>query len=330
MQKYVDQLLEMLQEAQSNRPAPRYIELPEEMECLRDVIDMEMSIKEEGPTMESIFGVEQIYFPPENRLSDDQIGQLKRGILDLWRAFNYEADFRRGEFTEREQYTKLVENWKESHPLLKGTRGTWHIEIFDYEQDWDEDEGRYITDEEYFEKNPPPNMDDVMFEDILSKITDEKISEMAEVLGMQYHVCYVNPDTGEVEIMFTNDYLADYGISWDDEEEDEEDFTHGWQQEFHDDIKAQMARIDSWRHFIRIEKPDSHESFAIMENFVDEIIPEGKLKKQFYDALSRKHPFSNFNYIVHNCKYRDEWFKFRQNALEEYVKNHIERYKPFL
>ena len=95
-----------------------------------------------------------------NRLSDEQIGLLKQGILDLWRAFNYEADFRRGEFTEREQYTKLVEKWEKS----------------------------------YFEKNPHPKMDDVTIEDILSKIPAEKISEMAEVLDMQYHVCYVNPD----------------------------------------------------------------------------------------------------------------------------------------
>jgi hypothetical protein len=37
MQKYVTQLLEMLQEAHNNRPAPRYLELPDDMECLRDV-----------------------------------------------------------------------------------------------------------------------------------------------------------------------------------------------------------------------------------------------------------------------------------------------------
>ena len=160
MQKYVDQLLEMLQEAHNNRPAPRYIELPEELECLRDVIDMEMSMEEDEQTMENIFGVQQIYFPPENRLSDEQVRQLIQGILDLWRVFQYEADFRRGEFTEREQYTKLVEQWKKSHPLLKGTNGTWHIEMFDYEQIWDEEEGRYLTDEEYFAKNPLPKLED--------------------------------------------------------------------------------------------------------------------------------------------------------------------------
>ena len=36
MQNYINQLLEMLQEAHTNRPTLRYLELPEEMECLRD------------------------------------------------------------------------------------------------------------------------------------------------------------------------------------------------------------------------------------------------------------------------------------------------------
>ena len=57
-----------------------------------------------------------------------------------------------------------------------------------------------------------------------------------------------------------------------------------------------------------------------MKDFVDEIIPDGKLKEKFWNALSRSHPFRNFNAIVHNCDYREDWFKFKQAALEEYVK----------
>jgi hypothetical protein len=143
----------MLQEAHNNRPGPRYIELPEEMECLRDTIDMEMSMEEEEQTMESIFGVPQYYFPPEDRLSDEQVRQLINGILDLWHVFHYEAVFRKGEFTEREQYTKLVAHWKETHPLLRGSSGAWYIELFDYEQNWDEELQCYISNEEYFAKH---------------------------------------------------------------------------------------------------------------------------------------------------------------------------------
>jgi hypothetical protein len=165
MQHYVTQLLEMLQEAKQNRPSPRYLELPEEMECLRDVIDMEMSLEEEEHTMESIFGIEQIYLPPENRLSDEQICLLIDGITDLWHEFHYYPVFRRGEFTEREQYAKLVNCWKGTYPLVRGESGTWHIEMYDYEQNWDEDELRYLTDEEYRKKHRLPETGEFKFDE---------------------------------------------------------------------------------------------------------------------------------------------------------------------
>jgi hypothetical protein len=139
MQRYVIQLLEMLQEAKSNRPAPRYLELPEEMECLRDVIDLDLSLSEDKYTMESILGIPQMYFPPENRLSDEQIRPLIEGILDLWHEFHYEAVFRKGEFSEREQYTKLVDCWKRTYPLFRGTNGAWYIEMYNYEFDENEE-----------------------------------------------------------------------------------------------------------------------------------------------------------------------------------------------
>lgn len=140
MEKYIKQLIELLKTAQDNRPTPGYLELPEEMETLRDVIELEKSLKENEQTMESIFGIPQINFPPEKRLTDEQLKLLKDAIIDLWRAFNYEADFRKGEFDERQQYTKLVEKWKASVPVYRGTNGTWHIEMFDYEDDWEEDD----------------------------------------------------------------------------------------------------------------------------------------------------------------------------------------------
>src|SRR5690606_22153468 len=138
-------------------PAPHYLELPEEMEALRGVMEMEKSLDEDEQTMESIFGVPQMYFPPEDRLTNEQIGQLIKGIFELWRAFHYEADFRKGEFNQRQQYTKLVAQWKEHVPVFRGTNGIWHIEMFDYDRYWDEDEMRYLSEEEYDAKHSIKN-----------------------------------------------------------------------------------------------------------------------------------------------------------------------------
>jgi hypothetical protein len=149
MQQYIDQLIEIMHEAKNNRPSPRYMELPEEMECLRDVIELEKSLEEDEHTMESVFGIAQYYFPPENKLSDQQVNQLKNEILKLWRTFNYEAVFRKGEFNERQQYSMLVTNWKNHVPILRGTNGTWYIEMYDDQLYWDDDQMRYLSDEEY-------------------------------------------------------------------------------------------------------------------------------------------------------------------------------------
>ena len=165
MQRYVTQLLEMLQEAKQNRPSPRYLELPEDMECLRDEIDLEMSLEEEEHTMERILGIEQVYLPPENRLSDEQIRLLIDGITDLWSEFHYAPVFRKGDLTEREQYTKLVNSWKKTYPLIRCEDGTWYIEMYDYEQNWDEEEQRYLSDEEYLVKYPLPKMEDFKFDE---------------------------------------------------------------------------------------------------------------------------------------------------------------------
>ena len=140
MERYIEQMLEIMREAHGNRPAPIPMDLPEDMECLRDVIAYERSMEEDRQTMEEILGVPKIYFPPEHRLTDVQIALMIEGILELWEAFHYQAEFREGEFNARQRYTKLVEKWKDPTPVLYGSHGTLHIEMYDYEDDWDEED----------------------------------------------------------------------------------------------------------------------------------------------------------------------------------------------
>ena len=158
------------------------------------------------------------------------------------------------------------------------------------------------------------------------KLSKKQLTDIAESIDAGF-ICYLNAETGEYIEMMNNDAMSNYGISWEEEEDEEPgDFSHQWEKELYDDVKSDMAKIDSWEHAIKIEKPESHESFKIMERFVDEIIPDGKLKNDFFCALSRSHPFRNFNALVHNCKYREDWFAFKQNAIEEYVRAMIDEY----
>jgi hypothetical protein len=168
---------------------------------------------------------------------------------------------------------------------------------------------------------------------VTDKLSNEQIHDIAETVDAMNHTCFINPDTGEYFFMMSSDSLADYGIYWDDAlEEGEVDAPDEswpeWQKEMYHEVKADMNKFYEWApHIIRIEKPESHEAFGFMERFVDEVIPEGKLKRDFQRALSRSHPFRDFNAIVHNCDYREEWFTFKQAALEEYVRGVINGYR---
>ena len=55
-----------------------------------------------------------------------------------------------------------------------------------------------------------------------------------------------------------------------------------------------------------------------MEEFVEEV-PDGKFQNELINALNRKRPFANFKHLVENSEYRQNWFDFKQNYLEEHV-----------
>ena len=152
------------------------------------------------------------------------------------------------------------------------------------------------------------------------KLTDEQIREIAGMIDIG-DICYINANTGETIFMMNNEMLSNYGISWEDDDEENEksdDNFPDWQKEMYADVKADMDKIYSWdlKDTIRIEKPESHEAFKFMERFVDEVIPEGNLKQDFWKALLRNHPFRNFNAIMHNCQYREDWFEFKHEVCD--------------
>ena len=110
------------------------------------------------------------------------------------------------------------------------------------------------------------------------KLSDKQIHEIAENIDMG-EIAYINSKTGETIFMLNNEMLSDYGISWEDDDEENEEpnnDSQGWQDEIYASVKADMNKIYSWdlKDTIRIEKPDPHESFKFVEDFVEEIIPE--------------------------------------------------------
>ena len=108
----------------------------------------------------------------------------------------------------------------------------------------------------------------------------------------------------------------------DDFPEEIDDEMPGWEKEEMEEMKAKLDRIDAWEKFVIVRKPESNEAFRFMEDFVEEVIP-GQLQEKYWNALNRRGPFANFNNLVHNSEYREEWFKFKLEKLIEYVKEEL-------
>ena len=150
------------------------------------------------------------------------------------------------------------------------------------------------------------------------KLSEEQIEKIAESIDVGF-TYYVNPDTGAAEETLENDENC---LVPDVDDEDFEAFLEDipdWQKEMLIENKEQRERIDSWERCIIIEKPDSSEAYKFMEDFVEEIIPEAE-QKMYWKALQWKSPFSNFNNLIHNSEYLDDWYEFKKKKLMEYVR----------
>lgn len=120
-------------------------------------------------------------------------------------------------------------------------------------------------------------------------------------------ICFINPDTLETEDVPKSLMEERFFTENDEEEEDDElDLQH-----------------TNWEKCISVEPPESHESFGIMENFIDEV-DDKNLKRKLINALEHRHPFANFKNTIENSDYREKWFAFKQSKLEEYVWRDIE------
>jgi len=122
-------------------------------------------------------------------------------------------------------------------------------------------------------------------------------------------VCFINPETLEMEDVPKS--ILEERFFTDMEEDDEEE---------NDEFGLQHK---NWEKCISVDPPESHESFEIMENFVQKV-DDKKLQKQLIHALQNHRPFANFKNLIDNSDCREQWFAFKQKELEKYVWQNIE------
>ncbi|WP_298551963.1 UPF0158 family protein [uncultured Parabacteroides sp.] len=133
-------------------------------------------------------------------------------------------------------------------------------------------------------------------------IPDQLITEIAQEIDMGM-VCFINPETLELESILGNSYI------------------YGDTEEFNQEI---FAKVNKWKKYIHIEPLESRESFLIMEKFIQCCIPDkDRFKEELWNAISRPKSFQHFKIRIDNSRYRQNWFDFKQEELEKYVREQL-------
>lgn len=132
-------------------------------------------------------------------------------------------------------------------------------------------------------------------------ISDQQIKEIAGELdcGM---VCYIHKETGEIELLPSDNLLTLDDELWQD----------------------LIDKIESNRdQYFALSPMDSNEAFEVMENFAFTVQDE-ELKNRLHKILNRPKPFANFKIEVDESDFREYWFAFKNAAYIKFVEEQIE------
>lgn len=116
-----------MHKAAENLPAKPYLELSEDDEYLRGVIEYE-SI--EPKPMQEWFGIEKANFPPAEKLSNDELALMVKEIITLWHIYNFDPVLPKN-LPAHIAYQTLVSYFDK--PVTWVSEGTIGIEFCEYD-----------------------------------------------------------------------------------------------------------------------------------------------------------------------------------------------------
>jgi len=89
-------------------------------------------------------------------------------------------------------------------------------------------------------------------------------------------------------------------------------------KEFYEEELKELE--NNWGDYAEIESPRSSDSFKFMVDFAEQLKDGNILKDRLFDALNKNKPFIRFKFEIDNSgKFRQEWFDFKQEKLENWV-----------
>lgn len=181
-------------------------------------------------------------------------------------------------------------------------------QILDIIRNVKEDEEKLQIILDFLEENISVDESDYSAVDELPDKYKSIVNEIAQYIDMGM-ICYLNLETDEIDSIPQGIFNE---IDMLDEPED-------IKQELIDIYGSDDIKFLDWENPIEFEPLPPFESFKIMESYVQTLPDDEKILPQLINALRNRKPFANFGRIINNSDLRNEWFKFKQQWLDNLV-----------
>lgn len=133
--------------------------------------------------------------------------------------------------------------------------------------------------------------------------SNKHIKELADNIDMEC-LCFLHKTNGEIE-SYPKDLFLEY---FDDDD-------NPWR-----DV---LDKIDeNIEDYIKIEPMESNRSFRVMADFSEQLENE-QFQEKLFRVLNKSKPFRNFNYLIHDSDYREDWFAFKESENMKWVREQI-------
>lgn len=283
MERYIQQLIEDLEEAAKDPPSQAYIE-PLIFNDAPEIAELALV---PFKSIEEWTGINQEVFPLITDLQGDQWQRVNEAIFKVFDSLNIQLIDAPPDIPPEILYEVLTLNW--DFPVQFLPSSGMDLELCSGDP-MTCPYGEFCNCDEPFDE----------FE--LPRHLYDFVPRIAQSIDAGL-VCFLNPETLEMEElprkMWKNpeEFEALSGVS----------------------AKNKPFDHEKWDDFWTIEPPEPAEVLKIMEDFIKEM-DDTRFQEQLADKLIRDKPFAHFKTLVEGSEYRDYWFHFKKDQLEKYVK----------
>lgn len=287
MQKYINQLIEDLEEVAKNPPKPFYLEPPPHIED--DPVISELALVP-FQTIEELTGIKQEVFPEIIQLRGGQWERVNEAIFKVFESLNIELVDAPAGIAPEWLYEVLTTNWQ--HPVQYLPSSGMDLELCTGDP-MTCPYGEYCNCGEDFDIYELPEK----FSDCINPIAQEIVTG---------NICYLNPETLETEAIPQSNTNQAHASK----------ITDDTVKEFEKLIYAK------WKECYVFEPPDMHESIKIMKAFINHL-EDDILQEELFSALKSNKPIASFEQVTNKRGQGTNWFLFKMDWLEDRVKQII-------